>query len=216
VSNLCLEFDRFWPNSWLGENRGKCTLRIEVQTICTKQPSSTPGYYKLSGPGVWVRFVDNQSTVYEFRAWWYIFVALSPKSTMEASISPWMIRLDLSIGVTYYGFACHLQVVVNLNRESWILEHNTWRSQHLQGVLPIALLQYGLYPTTNPLDYESSTGESWNCRLRIIDDLTAESPDQSKIVKFCAAARTWSVITSLRSQVDTRNEYCTPRASGTE
>jgi hypothetical protein len=64
--------------------------------------------------------------------------------------------LDASIWVTYYGFACHLQVVVDLNRESCILEHITRRFQLLKGVLPITLLQPSVYASINPLDYKET------------------------------------------------------------
>ena len=109
---------------------------------------------------------------------------------MEASISSWINKLDASIWVTYYGFACHLQVIVDLNRESCILEHITWRFQIPNGVLPITLVQHGLYACMNPCDYESTLWGGLNWRLCLTDDLPAPSCERSKLVTFCPAAVT--------------------------
>jgi len=157
VSNPCSEFDRFGRNSRPGENRGKCTQRMAVLTIVAIQPSSTPIYYKQSGPGVWERIVDHSLTESAFRAWLYIFLFLCLqwlKQWRLRSVLEWSYKLDVSIWVTYYGFACHLQVVVDLNRESCILEHTTWRLQLLKGVLLLTLLEHGLHTSINPWDYK--------------------------------------------------------------
>jgi len=90
VSNLCLEFDRFRPNSTLLENCGKSTQRMAAWIISAIKPGWIPGYYTQSGPGVWVQIVDDSSTESVFRAWLYILVAMPPKFEMEALISSWM------------------------------------------------------------------------------------------------------------------------------
>jgi len=95
----------------------------------------------------------------------------------------WTYKFDKIIWVTYYGFACHLQVVVDLNRESCILERIIWRFQLPKGVLPISLLQHGIYTSMNPWYYVSTQWEGLDCRLCITDDVCAPSCDQSKIVK---------------------------------
>jgi len=107
------------------------------------------------------------------------------------SVLEWTYKLDTSIWVTYYGFACHLQVVVDLNRESCILEHITWRFQLLKGVLPITLLQHSWYAFINPWVYESTPWEGLHWRLCITDDLPAPSCDRSKMVKSFPAAITF-------------------------
>jgi len=113
----------------------------------------------------------------------FLLVCLQSLKWRLRSVLEWTYKLDASIWVTYYGFACHLQVVVDLNRESCILEHSTWRFHLLKGVLPITSLQHGLYPSINPGDYESTQWEGLNWRLCITDDLPAPSCDGSKIVK---------------------------------
>ena len=156
MSNLCLEFDRFQLNSSLGENRSKCMQRMSAWTIGAIKPSSTPGYYKQSGPEIWVWIVNYSSIESVFRAWLKLFLLawLQSLKWRLRSVAEWTYKLDASIWVTYYGFACHLQVVVDLNRESCILEHITWRFQLLKGVLPITLLQHSAYFSLNPWDYD--------------------------------------------------------------
>jgi len=125
-----------------------------------------------------------------FGAWLYtlLLLCLQCLKWRLRSVLEWTYKLDASIRVTYYGFACHLQVVFDLNRESCILEHITWRFPLLKGVQPITLLQHSLYTSINPWDYESTLWERLNWRLCTTHDVPAPLRDRSKMVKFFPVA----------------------------
>jgi hypothetical protein len=164
---------------------------MEAEPICAIEPSSTPRYYIQSRTRVLVRIVEFSLTDGVFHAWLYIVVSMPGKFEMEATISSWMNNHDTGIWGTYYGFACHLQVVLDINRESCMLEHITWRFQLLKWILTIALLRHGLNASINPCEHEPTLWEGLNWRLWITNDLPTPSCDMSMIVKSYPAAVTF-------------------------
>jgi len=101
---------------------------------------------------------------------------------MHLLVFEWTYTLDESIWITYYNFACHLQVGVDQNKESCILAHISWRFQLLTGVLLISLLQQCLYSFRNQWDYEEIPCEGLNWRLCITHSLPASLCDWSRMV----------------------------------